>query len=103
MSATIELSNLEVRLGGRTILHSLSGTMAGRAIGLLGPNGSGKSTLIKAPLGFHPARAGTASVLGLDLHTQIRAIRSLVGYMLAHEAFAPPMPGTQVGRHMADL
>ena len=54
MTATIELDDLHVQLGGRTILDGLSGALNGRAIGLLGPNGAGKSTLINTLLGFHP-------------------------------------------------
>src|SRR5205085_2075443 len=59
--------------------------------------------LINALLGFHPARAGTASVLGLDIHTQIRAIRSLVGYMPENEAFIARMTGIQFVRYMAEI
>ena len=40
----IELDNLEIKLGSRTILNRLNGDLSGRCIGLLGPNGSGKST-----------------------------------------------------------
>ena len=54
MPPVIELDRLVVRLGGRTILDGLTGTLSGHAIGLLGPNGAGKSTLINALLGFHP-------------------------------------------------
>src|SRR2546421_3368725 len=53
MNPTIELNGLEVQLGGRTILHGLTGILKSRAIGLLGPNGAGKSTLINTLLGFH--------------------------------------------------
>ena len=51
--SVIELDGLEVRLGGRTVLDSLTGDLRGKAIGLLGPNGAGKSTLINTLLGFH--------------------------------------------------
>src|SRR5690349_12247222 len=58
MAPVIELDNLEVRLGNRTILKRLNGSLSGRAIGLLGPNGAGKSTLINTLLGFYtPAEA----------------------------------------------
>jgi ABC-2 type transport system ATP-binding protein len=103
MSATIELENLEVRLGGRTILHSLSGTLNCRAIGLLGPNGSGKSTLINTLLGFHRAQSGTASVLGNDIRSQIGDIRALAGYMPENESFIARMTGIQFVRYMGEL
>jgi ABC-2 type transport system ATP-binding protein len=58
MAPVIELDNLEVRLGTRTILNRLSASLTGRAIGLLGPNGAGKSTLINTLLGFYPPSFG---------------------------------------------
>src|SRR5580692_6694923 len=100
MTPTIELDGLEVKLGGRTILHGLTGVLKSRAIGLLGPNGAGKSTLINTLLGFHVPSKGSARMLGLNSHTSGKALRSLVGYMAeisglpseqamerAHEAF----------------
>src|ERR1700726_1316494 len=100
MTPTIELDALEVQLGGRTILHGLTGVLKSRAIGLLGPNGAGKSTLINTLLGFHSPSKGSVRVLGLDSHANGQALRSLVGYMAeisglppaqamerAHEAF----------------
>src|ERR1041385_2842106 len=79
--ANIELQDLEVRLGGRVVLDGLTGSLQGRAIGLLGPNGSGKSTLINTLLGFHPASRGTASVFGHDIRHHSNQIRAIAGYM----------------------
>src|SRR5438045_1273816 len=87
MSATIELQNLEVQLGGRIVLDKLHGSLRGRAIGLLGPNGSGKSTLINTLLGFYIPVSGTAQMLGHDIRRDTMAIRALVGYMPENEAF----------------
>src|SRR5258708_24197418 len=67
MNPTIELNELEVQLGNRTILHGLTGVLKSRAIGLLGPNGAGKSTLINTLLGFHSPSKGSARVLGRSL------------------------------------
>ena len=65
----LELDGLEVRLGGRTVLAGLDGTLSGRVVGLLGPNGAGKTTLLATLLGFHPPHSGTARVLGRDITT----------------------------------
>jgi ABC-2 type transport system ATP-binding protein len=103
MAPTIELSGLEVQLGGRKILHGLNGALKSRAIGLLGPNGAGKSTLILTLLGFHRPSNGTARVLGLDIRADAARLRSLVGYMPENDAFIARMPGIRFVRYMAEI
>jgi len=103
MNPTIELNGLEVQLGGRTILHGLTGVLKSRAIGLLGPNGAGKSTLINTLLGFHVPSRGSARVLGLDSHSSGKALRSLVGYMPENDAFISKMSGVRFVRYMAEI
>jgi ABC-2 type transport system ATP-binding protein len=99
----IELDNLEVRFGNRTILDNLSGSLSGRAIGLLGPNGAGKSTLINTLLGFYTPSRGTARVFGHDVRTAIRAVRALIGYMPENDAFIAGMSAVAFVRYMAEL
>jgi ABC-2 type transport system ATP-binding protein len=103
MPGVIELENLEVRLGGRTILKKLNGSLSGRAIGLLGPNGAGKSTLINTLLGFHEATSGTARIFGRDIRRDARSLRSLIGYMPESDAFIAGMSGVRFVRMMAEL
>src|SRR5947207_1123999 len=103
MNPTIELNGLEVQLGGRTILHGLTCISTSRAIGLLGPNGAAKSTLINTVLGFHSPSKGSARVLGLDSHTNGKALRSLVGYMPENDAFISKMSGVRFVRYMAEV
>src|SRR6202030_3778379 len=103
MNPTIELNELEVQLGGRTILHGLTGILKSRAIGLLGPNGAGKSTLINTLLGFHSPSKGSVRVLGLDSHADGQALRSLVGYMPENDAFIAKMSGVRFVRYMAEV
>src|SRR5712692_4453455 len=75
----IELQGLSVKFGSREILKNLICTLRGRAIGLLGPNGAGKPTLINTLLGVYKPCSGSARVLGHDIRTETRRIRSLVG------------------------
>ena len=103
MTATIELDDLHVQLGGRTILDGLSGALNGRAIGLLGPNGAGKSTLINTLLGFHPPARGTARVLGMDIRQDARKLRAQVGYMPESDSFISGMTGLRFVRYMAEI
>jgi ABC-2 type transport system ATP-binding protein len=64
----------------RVNLHIPSGTL----FGLLGPAGSGKSTTIRLLLGLLEPTAGSATVLGYDIHTQGDRIRQHTGALLAY-------------------
>jgi ABC-2 type transport system ATP-binding protein len=99
----IELNDLSVRLGKRQILQNLTCSLSGRSIGLLGPNGAGKSTLINTLLGFYPISGGSAKVLGLDVHHDIRKIRTLAGYMPENDALISHMSAVTFIRLMAEL
>jgi ABC-2 type transport system ATP-binding protein len=103
MPAVIELDNLEVRLGQRTILNRLNGALSGHCIGLLGPNGSGKSTLINTLLGFYRPVAGTARIFGQDVGQNTRQLRSQIGYMPETDAFIADMSGVRFVRYMAEI
>src|SRR5467141_1024523 len=99
----IDLQGLSVRFGSREILKNLVCSLRGRAIGLLGPNGAGKSTLINTLLGFYKPYSGSASVLGHDIRTATRRIRSLVGYMPENDAFISKMSAVSFVQMMAEL
>lgn len=99
----IELQGLSVRFGKRDILKDLTCSLRGRSIGLLGPNGAGKSTLINTLLGFYKPSAGSARVLGSDIRTETRRIRSLVGYMPENDAFISKMSAVSFVQMMAEL
>jgi heme ABC exporter ATP-binding subunit CcmA len=57
--------------------------MAGEIVLLQGPNGAGKTTLLRTLAGLVSVVSGTATVLGLDLRHERRAIRPRVG-LLGH-------------------
>ena len=99
----IELDDLEVRLGGRTILKKLKVALSGQALGLLGPNGAGKSTLINTLLGFHPPAAGTARIFGHDIRTHAKQVRAFIGYMPENDSHIAGMSGVRMVRLMAEL
>jgi ABC-2 type transport system ATP-binding protein len=101
--SVIELNDLAVVLAGRDALRGVTAKVDARAIGLLGPNGAGKSTLLRTLLGFHAPARGSGRVLGLDVATQGREIRSLVGYMPENEAFIAGMSAVRFVRYMAEL
>jgi ABC-2 type transport system ATP-binding protein len=99
----IELDGLGVRLGTRDILRDLRVALGGRTIGLLGPNGAGKSTLIQTLLGFVPKTSGTARIFGHDIGRDIRAIRTLIGYMPENDSFIANMSAVSFIRMMGEL
>lgn len=99
----VELQGLSVQFGNREILHSVTASLKGRAIGLLGPNGAGKSTLINTLLGFYRTSAGSAQVFGYDIATETRKIRSLVGYMPENDAFISKMSAVSLVQMMGEL
>jgi ABC-2 type transport system ATP-binding protein len=99
----VELQGLSVRFGSREILNNLVCSLRGRAIGLLGPNGAGKSTLINTLLGFYKPCSGSARVLGYDIRTETRKVRSLVGYMPENDALISKMSAVSFVQMMAEL
>jgi ABC-2 type transport system ATP-binding protein len=103
MTPVIELEGLGVRFGKRDILKGLTCSLSGRTIGLLGPNGAGKSTLINTLLGFYQPSGGTARIFGHDIRTQIKQIRSVVGYMPENDAFIANMTAVAFIRFMGEL
>jgi len=103
MDPVIELDELELRFGRRTILNKLSASLTGRAIGLLGPNGAGKSTLLNTLLGFYAPSAGTARIFGFDIRSQARQVRDLIGYMPENDSFVAGMSGVKFVCMMAEI
>ncbi|MDB5083449.1 MAG: Zinc/manganese transport system ATP-binding protein [Bacilli bacterium] len=65
MSGGIRVHDLNVSLGGQSILHDLSFSMhPGDFLGVIGPNGAGKSTLFKVILGMLKPQSGEVNYIG---------------------------------------
>src|SRR5215475_15391070 len=103
MNPIIELDQLRIEFGRRRILHDIKGALQGRCIGLLGPNGAGKTTLIHTLLGFHKPASGTARIFGRDIRTEIKEIRTHVGYMPERDAFIANQTCVHFVRLMGEL
>jgi len=103
MNPIIELDQLRIEFGKRRILQDIKGELRGRCIGLLGPNGAGKTTLIHTLLGFHKPAAGTARIFGRDIRTEIKEIRTSVGYMPERDSFIANLTCVHFVRLMAEL
>lgn len=81
----IDVENLSHAYQTRRALDGVSFRVScGEVFGLLGPNGSGKTTLFRILSTLLPVTSGTVRVLGHDLTTQVKAVRSLLGVVFQH-------------------
>jgi ABC-2 type transport system ATP-binding protein len=75
----IDIRDLVVVRGGRTVLPGVSLAVPAGVTGLLGPSGCGKSTLLRSVVGVQRVRSGGVEVLGLPAGD--RRLRDRVGYV----------------------
>jgi ABC-2 type transport system ATP-binding protein len=68
---------------------------AGTVFGLLGPNGAGKSTTVKILTTLAQADSGTASVAGLNVHSQPARVRRAIGVVAQHSGADPMATGRE--------
>lgn len=92
--SSLELWDLTVRYGNRTVVHGFSERVgAGRWLGLIGPNGAGKSSLLKAIAGVVPA-SGEVVVDGIPMTHRSRGRRAaLVAYVPQDPVIPADMSG----------
>ena len=92
MKNVIEINNLSKRYGKVQALDSVSFSVArGELFGLIGPDGAGKTTLFRLLTTLIRPDEGTASVEGLDIVRDYRAIRERVGYMPGRFSLYPDL------------
>ena len=78
----VSVSALGKRFGDVVALDDVTFDVhAGELFGLIGPDGAGKTTLFQLLTTLRLPDAGSATVLGLDVVKDFRAIRSRIGYM----------------------
>ena len=78
----IEIDNI-VKFFGKTIaLDGISLKIEDSELyGILGPNGAGKTTMMRIISGLIPADYGSVSVNGIDSLTEVKKLRSIIGYV----------------------
>lgn len=78
----IQISELRVERGGKTVLDNLSLSVAtGEIYALLGGNGAGKSTTLSTLLGFLQPSSGSAMVVGINPAHEAEAARHKIAYL----------------------
>jgi ABC-2 type transport system ATP-binding protein len=92
MSTAVDVDRLVKRYGGTTALDGISFSVgAGELFGFIGPDGAGKTTLFRILATLLIPDAGAARVLGLDVVTNLRALRSRIGYMPGRFSLYPDL------------
>jgi phospholipid/cholesterol/gamma-HCH transport system ATP-binding protein len=84
--ALLEVQDLAVQAGGRTVLRSIDFTVrTGEVLVIVGPSGCGKSTLLRHLVGLQRPLAGRVLLNGLSLHDgdedALAALRRRFGVM----------------------
>ncbi|QLH79156.1 ABC transporter ATP-binding protein [Halosimplex rubrum] len=97
--ATIEVDSLTKDYGSVRAVDAISFTVeSGEIFGFLGPNGAGKTTTIRSLLGLLEPTAGSATVLGADVHDEGALIEAKrrIGYLPANLGFDEEATGEDV-------
>ena len=82
MNTVLAADALSVHRGGRCVLDDLSFSVGkGEVFALLGGNGAGKSTTLLTFLGFLTPSAGTATVAGVPVLTDVGAVHRQTAYL----------------------
>jgi drug efflux transport system ATP-binding protein len=90
--AAITADALEKRFDQTVALDKVSFTVdQGELFGFIGPDGAGKTTLFRILVSLLVADGGRASVLGLDVVGDYRALRQRVGYMAGRFSLYPDL------------
>jgi ABC-2 type transport system ATP-binding protein len=76
----VSATGLRKSYGSKVVLDGVDLTIAeGEVFALLGPNGAGKTTIVRILSTLIPADAGTATVMGHDVHGEAGTVRAAIG------------------------
>jgi ABC-2 type transport system ATP-binding protein len=102
MDTAIEVADLVVQRGRRTVLHGFTCAIPrGSITGLLGPSGSGKTTLMRAIVGVQIVKSGTVTVLGEPAGSA--SLRRRIGYLTQEPSVYDDLTARENARYFASL
>ena len=88
MDCVIRATRLTKRYGNLTAVDDVSFEVErGEIFGLLGPNGAGKTTTVEILEGMRSPGEGTATIDGIDVTKDPRAVKAIIGVQLQSSAF----------------
>jgi ABC-type multidrug transport system ATPase subunit len=105
----IEVEELSRRVrvrnrGELTLLDAVSFTISpGELVAIVGPSGAGKTTLLEAMAGITPATAGCVRFDGIDVYTNLKTFRSVLGYVPQDDIIHADLPVHRTLRYAARL
>jgi heme exporter protein A len=83
----LEVSDIRVERGGRSVLDGLSFVLhPGEALIVTGPNGAGKSTLLRALAGLLPLVSGRVAIADADDAPPCREVAHYIGHADGNKA-----------------
>ncbi|MEZ0607391.1 ABC transporter ATP-binding protein [Fibrella sp. WM1] len=92
MEAVLTIDKLSKAYNGKQAVGAISLTVQrGELFGLIGPDGAGKTTLFKILVTLLTPDQGQATVLGLDVVRDFRALRTQIGYMPGRFSLYPDL------------
>ncbi len=81
----ISVKDLSFSYGDNLAVDSISFDVGqGEVMGFLGPNGAGKSTTVKMLTGQLKPKSGTATLLGMDIAQETKAVQAQIGVAFEH-------------------
>jgi len=78
----IQVENVSKRFADVQAVKDISFQVEkGKIWGFLGPNGAGKTTTMRILTGYLPPNEGRAMINGIDVSTNLKSIKKIVGYL----------------------
>src|SRR5215467_1030223 len=100
----IDITRLVKKFGNAIALDGIELSVPrGSVFGFLGPNGAGKTTALRILTGLARPTSGIARVLGVDVSTASRVVRSQIGYLADVPGFYPWMTARELVEYAGRL